>query len=48
MCKEFEIYKCKYLIKWLIDHNQPKERALEVYSKQIYNQSIKEVLIKNV
>ena len=49
MCREYEIFKCKNLIRWLIQHNQPIERALEVYSKQIFNESIREVeIIKNV
>jgi hypothetical protein len=41
--RDFEVYKCKTLIKMLKKRKQKPERAMERYSKKIYLRAIKEV-----
>ncbi len=40
MAREYELYKCRTLVRWLIRHHQPTERALEIYPKTIYQEVI--------
>jgi hypothetical protein len=43
MTDEYELYKCKSLIKSLLRRNQDTKLALQNYSKAVYNESMKQL-----
>jgi hypothetical protein len=48
MCKEYEVYKCKVLIKMLTNRKQNLERAMEIYDKKTFQEALKQMeIIKN-
>lgn len=48
MNDEYELYKCKILIKMLIKRHENIQRALEIYPKKIYEEALKELKNKEI
>jgi len=47
MTDEFELYKCKTLIGFLMRRNQDVSLALQNYPKSVYKEALKEMKLKN-